>query len=253
MASGVGPQGHNKRTMVRTARGHWVFAPTIPIATCRNCGVEFRPKRKDRASFCSQACCWAEQKQAAAVRPVAVKPIPLMTRVWFHTCGGCGEAFCATAPRMSFCSPACCSRAWASARPGRKAARSCGECGVEFAPEYGNRRRLFCSPRCSTRHGKRTAKLVRKARVRGVVSEAVDPISVFERDGWRCHICRRKTPRELRGKMDDRAPELDHILPLALGGAHTYANTACACRACNMAKGATPMGQIPMFDGRPRG
>jgi 5-methylcytosine-specific restriction endonuclease McrA len=48
----------------------------------------------------------------------------------------------------------------------------------------------------------------------------------------------------LRGTHADRAPELDHILPLAAGGDHTFDNVACACRKCNQAKGALPLGQI---------
>jgi 5-methylcytosine-specific restriction endonuclease McrA len=31
---------------------------------------------------------------------------------------------------------------------------------------------------------------------------------------------------------------LDHIVPLAKGGLHSRANTACACNGCNMKKGA---------------
>lgn len=37
--------------------------------------------------------------------------------------------------------------------------------------------------------------------------------------------------------MSVRAPELDHIIPLAKGGPHTKANTARACRGCSLAKG----------------
>ena len=79
--------------------------------------------------------------------------------------------------------------------------------------------------------------------MKSVEYERVDPIKVFERDGWRCHMCGCKTPASLRGKMVDRAPELDHIVPLAVRGAHTYANTACSCRKCNGLKGATIKGQ----------
>jgi 5-methylcytosine-specific restriction endonuclease McrA len=34
---------------------------------------------------------------------------------------------------------------------------------------------------------------------------------------------------------------------LSLGGKHTYLNTQCACRACNIRKGAKPLGQLLMF------
>lgn len=98
-----------------------------------------------------------------------------------------------------------------------------------------------------TEHGKllrRRAKARRRAMERGAEAEAVDPLAVFERDGWRCHMCRRPTPRKLRGSVDPRAPELDHIVTLAEGGTHTWGNLACACRSCNGRKGARSLGQI---------
>lgn len=98
-----------------------------------------------------------------------------------------------------------------------------------------------------TENGKllrRRAKAKRRAVERGAKADAVDPLAVFERDGWRCHMCRRTTPMRLRGSIDLRAPELDHIVTLADGGSHTWGNVACACRRCNLAKGARSLGQI---------
>lgn len=94
------------------------------------------------------------------------------------------------------------------------------------------------------RNGKRIAKAIRRARSKGCDSERVDPIKVFDRDNWRCALCGVKTPRSLRGSYNDRAPELDHIIPLSLGGPHTYINTQCACRRCNGMKSNKPMGQM---------
>lgn len=67
--------------------------------------------------------------------------------------------------------------------------------------------------------------------------EYVNPFKVFERDGWRCQICGKPTPRSRRGTLHPNAPELDHIVPISKGGPHAYANTQCACRACNIEKG----------------
>lgn len=72
----------------------------------------------------------------------------------------------------------------------------------------------------------------------------VDPIRVFERDAWKCQLCGTRAPKRLRGTTDALAPELDHIIPLAAGGQHTYENTQCSHRSCNMAKGARPAGQL---------
>jgi 5-methylcytosine-specific restriction endonuclease McrA len=92
------------------------------------------------------------------------------------------------------------------------------------------------------------AKARRRARKKGSSRiERVSPLKVFERDGWRCGICGKLTLRTQRGKMHPRAPELDHIVTLADGGDHTYANTQCACRKCNGLKGAKTYGQLHLF------
>jgi hypothetical protein len=73
------------------------------------------------------------------------------------------------------------------------------------------------------------------------------PLAVLERDGYRCQICGKDTPRHLRGKQIHNAPELDHILPLSRGGTHTWDNVQCACRACNREKHSKPFGQLQLF------
>lgn len=50
---------------------------------------------------------------------------------------------------------------------------------------------------------------------------------VFKRDGYTCRIC-----RQPGGEL-----EVDHIVPLAKGGANTMNNLQTVCRACNRSKG----------------
>lgn len=90
--------------------------------------------------------------------------------------------------------------------------------------------------------GKRKYKAARRAIVRGIEADRIDPIQVLEADGWRCYICGVDTPRELRGTYEPNAPEVDHVIPLAAGGLHVLSNLRCACRACNGAKGAKTIG-----------
>lgn len=91
---------------------------------------------------------------------------------------------------------------------------------------------------------KRAAKARRRAVERGVEADRIDPIKVFDRDKWRCHLCGCKTPQNLRGTYDPRAPEMDHVVALADGGSHTWGNVACACRECNANKGGSSRGQL---------
>jgi len=73
-------------------------------------------------------------------------------------------------------------------------------------------------------------------RIRRVWHESVNPYVVFERDSWTCQHCKKPTPESHRGTLKDSAPELDHILPVAFNGAHSYFNTQCLCRKCNSKK-----------------
>jgi 5-methylcytosine-specific restriction endonuclease McrA len=73
-------------------------------------------------------------------------------------------------------------------------------------------------------------------------------LKVFERDGWKCQICGKQTPRARRGYRYSNAPELDHRIPISKGGPHTYGNTQCACRACNLEKSnRSNVGQLPLL------
>ena len=70
---------------------------------------------------------------------------------------------------------------------------------------------------------------VRRARELELPSEKIDYIVVFDRDEGNCGIC------GLPVEPDDW--HLDHIVPLAKGGHHTYENVQVSHPACNLRKG----------------
>lgn len=83
-------------------------------------------------------------------------------------------------------------------------------------------------PRARARH--RDATAARRARVRGAFVERVYRSVVWRRDEGVCGIC---------GKPADPLDfHVDHVVPLALGGAHSYANVQVAHPFCNRSKGA---------------
>lgn len=84
----------------------------------------------------------------------------------------------------------------------------------------------------------------RKQRLSVVICERIDPFEIFDRDKWRCRLCKVRTPKELRGTHEPNAPVIDHIIPLALGGPHTRANLQCLCFKCNASKAAKYEGQL---------
>jgi 5-methylcytosine-specific restriction endonuclease McrA len=98
---------------------------------------------------------------------------------------------------------------------------------------------MTCSPRCY----KKLAKAKRRALERDAFVENVSPRKVFDRDRWKCQLCRKPVKRDAIAPHP-RAPVIDHIIPLAAGGTHEPANVQCAHFLCNSIKGARGGGQL---------
>lgn len=228
---------------------------------CAHCGISFTAHHRLR-TLCSKSCkqdAYLARRKTPAVDVAArVKSGASCVYVAKH-CERCGEPW---AMRRNWtvcreCKKAQESRARIAASKAAAEAihravgrvKQCRGCGALFCPLYrhGNASSCQSCKETRTRSARRSSKAQRRARQRGVESESFDPMSIFARDKWRCQLCGCKTPREKRGTCADDAPELDHIVPLALGGPHTKANTQCACRKCNGAKGATTVGQLLLF------
>jgi len=118
-------------------------------------------------------------------------------------------------------------------------AGTCARCGASFVAhaESGNAR--YCSTACASL----ACKARRRARKRLVRCEPYRRIDIFERDGWRCHICGKKIKRGLPNSHPLGAT-LDHLIPLADGGADAPDNVAAAHRLCNSLKGVTGAAQL---------
>lgn len=69
----------------------------------------------------------------------------------------------------------------------------------------------------------------RRARLKGATVEPIARRTVYERDGGICGICREP--------VAFGAMTLDHVIPLAAGGPHTYTNVQTAHGPCNSRKG----------------
>lgn len=237
---------------------------------CRHCSSEYHTTRHkgEGENYCSRACYQGSMK-AGNVSPKQYAAMDLSRLIrteaaalakirdawsgaWtlYADCNACGQRFRRIGGSLR-CQPC---RVAATARPCRycKAAyyptrKSQQHCTSECAKEsrLSSRRKAKAALAASgkLRAYRKKAKAIRRAR-KAISAELIDPVAVLRRDHWRCHICGARTPESLRGTYDDRAPELDHLVALADGGSHTWANVACACRRCNIAKGAASFGQL---------
>ena len=229
---------------------------------CVQCGCAFYRKQRgpnDSRRFCTKNCAGMWHRAGNTVKRTATREARREARTRrTRACRVCSQPFIYGNSRRRICSPECITQRaraqWRKVYRRRHALqpRLCRECRETFKPTRGTHR--FCSPDCQRRRRRRNAKrtrriykAVRRARTRGAEAEHIDPIAVFTRDRWRCQLCGCPTPKRLRGQMVDRAPELDHIVPLSRGGAHTWANTQCACRKCNGEKNNKTLGQLRCF------
>jgi 5-methylcytosine-specific restriction endonuclease McrA len=230
------------------------------LRMCGNCSAPFKPNRRNGTqikagyvqTFCSVKCAASlrrrypdrkARKRAENARRRERRGIVSVSR----ECKGCGAAFVVKAENQICCSPAC--KARAISRLGRQPV-NCARCDKPFVPIDAGRRR-FCSANClAIYHRNRSGSSHRKrARYHGVPYEYINTLKVMERDSYRCQVCGRATPKRLRGTTDERAPELDHRIPMAMGGGHIWPNVQCACRRCNADKGGTrASGQTNLFD-----
>lgn len=78
---------------------------------------------------------------------------------------------------------------------------------------------------------------IRRAREKNAFVEVIDPLVVFERDNWICQLCNHPVSK-LRGRETIDIASIDHIIPLAKGGKHSYDNVQLAHFTCNSRKGA---------------
>lgn len=196
----------------------------------------------------------AMNAQVAASRQCEIRLSNLLS-----ACRQCFKPFVSDPRRTSrFCSWKCCVSFAES--------RVCITCGSEFELRATGRnaKSKRSRPECGrcvksrwrkTRTGRSHAKKEEhrtRCRKHGVPYDpAVKPRLVFERDGYRCHLCNRKTLLEfawVKGKPHARSPTVDHVIPLSAGVlGHQWHNVKCCCWGCNVRKGARWDKQLPLL------
>lgn len=69
----------------------------------------------------------------------------------------------------------------------------------------------------------------RYARMKSAFVEYVKPLEIYKSQSGICYLCGEK--------FTFKQMELDHVMPIALGGLHEYSNVKMACLPCNRSKG----------------
>lgn len=209
-------------------------------AICAQCGASFVPTPGAKHQrFCDVKCKAKANntRHRRALLPLRdTAPVP-------QTCPQCGDSFLPKNRNRVYCYGKFCAQAAYQSRKAagdarRVVARSvpCDGCGTAFTAVYPSAR--WCSKGCANRHWGNV-----RARQRGQLSSAkYTDLEIFERDGWRCHLCRKPIRRDLP-RLDPDGATIDHLIPIARGGLDEPANVAAAHWKCNRAKGIRAMGE----------
>lgn len=210
-------------------------AMSIDVINCPSCEKVFTGLQGD--IFCSEEC---------------------KEKGYLHSCEICGTEFYGQS-NSKYCSDKCAriairrSQRQKAKEEGRNSGRVetlvCKYCGKTFKKKVHNGIPEFCSKTCSRAHWReenpdkvaqmkaRNRQTRRARKYNNGPVDNITPIDVFNRDKWICGICGQKV-NPLLEYPHELSPSLDHIIPLAEGGTHTWDNVQLAHFICNSVKGA---------------
>jgi 5-methylcytosine-specific restriction endonuclease McrA len=119
----------------------------------------------------------------------------------------------------------------------------CADCGSEAT---GTGVPLRCRPcaRLRMRAIQRRCDSLR----RGAKPSRSYPMTIRDlgnRDGWRCHLCRRRVDKDLPWP-NSASPSFDHLIPVSAGGDDEPENLALAHLGCNSRRGARGIVQLAL-------
>ena len=204
---------------------------------CEVCGEPYKATcRKQRT--CGRTC-------GVALRRASGKPWAPRERKSYPVCHvrpgecqQCGALFVSRGqgqPRKT-CSRLCHDRLQQASRLALAVEqRRCPQCSQDFSCASNSTRR-YCTEQCAKRRMRTDRRHYReRARRAGVAYEPINKRKVFERDKWRCGICKRKVNPKLT-YPHPMSVSLDHIIPMSLGGPHWYVNVQCSHLQCNVDK-----------------
>jgi hypothetical protein len=119
----------------------------------------------------------------------------------------------------------------------------CKECGKRF--EMRSSKSKFCSTKCSDKNYYRVKELRRRKKLQenGRVNYKISKRKLIEREGSKCKLCGEPVDfNDYHYKEEGyfiagpKYPSIDHIIPVAKGGTHTWDNVQLAHRHCNSVK-----------------
>lgn len=219
------------------------------VCTAPGCAAS---TRSPTAQYCERH--YYQIRRTGALSTKVVKGVKVVSEVVrYSECQYCGTP----TNGSKHCSSRCATRA----SRGSPIEKNCQHCGLIFEPLNGA---LCCSDDCRDALDRtlrnawfkkrmstdpafvakvRDSGHRRRARKVSAYVEGVDRDFVMARDRWICHLCGDKIPKNAKWPSG-LFGTLEHVVPLASGGAHSYNNIKAAHLSCNCKKGSKTVGQL---------
>lgn len=177
---------------------------------CKTCRDHIDPMT-DRTTYCCNWCSWMDKHKLPKKPTARVCPVCELTH---------------------YRSRPCCSN-------------KCSLVQYKQQPGYKEKSRSSRKAWLQTPHGvrwKRLQRSRRRAKLYQVWDEDVDVVILADWQRWKCYLCNKLISSKIK-YPDQRSLSLDHIIPLSLGGRHSYANCAATHLRCNSLKQAKSMNE----------
>jgi hypothetical protein len=203
------------------------------IKECPVCKQQFAPSalKGTRFSYC-QKCAREYTKKYNQSSKGIKSSLPELECLW------CLKVFKAKSRKSKCCSQACNGShnmyMLHSDEIYRSSKLKFCDCGKLIGKQF-----FYCSLCRETAIGKLNRSAAMKRRISVVRSgdKGISWRAVGRRDNWVCHLCGNTViPKAGTAYVPDGAT-VDHIIPIAKGGTHTWENVAVAHRSCNVLRG----------------
>lgn len=194
--------------------------------TCKQCEKIFYEYKK--RNHCSNEC---RLKSLSKNRKPKEKYIPKPKHT--EKCINCTKEYETHSSKSKYCSYEC-KYEWLVKQKTIHNIK-CKECSKWFATT--NYRRKYCSTNCSVRFEDRKKETMRRKRIKknGRVDWEISIERLIKRDKGVCYLCKTQVNINV-DTNDDYYPSIDHVIPIAKGGTHTWNNVKLAHRICNSYK-----------------
>ena len=203
----------------------------ILIKKCKVCDESFETNIPNKI-YCAEECSKENYREKYSAESFE------------KTCNNCGNNYVGAKGR-TYCSPECGDEyrrnAIKKARPTYN--KRCTECGKHYSTTA--KLSKYCSPECSRRFNNRKAEVNRREQLKenGKIDWDISIERLIKRDGSECYLCHERCDLNDYEVREDGTfiarqgyPSIDHVVPVAKGGTHTWDNVKLACRRCNTLK-----------------